>query len=404
MKMNNDNNVATGWTCGSLEERELFGEGPNKNGGGPHECTEESMCSWCSMQKDTEERNCARCGGFVGLDTLFDDESLSKLGFEKAPAHCCEYSKMSEEEWEAHREMLLLDREDRRKAAEKQYLEDGIALLGSLKHPNLDAHNKSIDLCIASLTDIFNSEEPNHQNCFKWRRFPEVAGTPPVFARSIISVEETTTDYQKNDGEMRIEISFRGKESGITYRVELIFHKSGAKHLASRIDEVLEANSSYPVSDGVLKGFIKATDFLRFQVSRGSTGGGWDYLCIDPGEDFGLWPGDSVAALLMCLHDDLNTALEPAMYTLRGNLEEASKMAFLRGRSKLSIHRLMAYEFAYNSIKSATSSMPADEVHALVSRIKGKFSDPDYARKEPAAEVDYGLLQEEAWEGDWNDY
>ena len=402
--MNKDNNAAIGWTCQSLDARELFGEEPNKNGGGLDDCTEESMCSWCSMQKDTEERKCARCGGFVGLDTLFDDESLSELGFEKAPAHCCEYSKMSEEEWEAHREMLLLDREDRRKAAEKQYLEDGVALLGSLKHPNLDAHNKSIDLCIASLTDIFNSEEPNHQNCFKWRRFPEVAGTPPVFARSIISVEETTTDYQKNDGEMRIEISFRGKESGITYKVELIFYRSGAKHLASRIDEVLEANSSYPVSDGVLKGFIKATDFLRFQVSRGSTGGGWDYLCIDPGEDFGLWPGDSVAALLMCLHDDLNTALEPAMYTLRGNLEEASKMAFLRGRSKLSIHRLMAYEFAYNRIKSATSSMPADEVHALVSRIKGKFSDPDYAREEPAAEVDYGLLQEEAWEGDWNDY
>ncbi len=402
--MNKDNNAAIGWTCQSLDARELFGEEPNKNGGGLDDCTEESMCSWCSMQKDTEERKCARCGGFVDLDTLFDDESLSELGFEKAPAHCCEYSKMSEEEWEAHREMLLLDREDRRKAAEKQYLEDGVALLGSLKYPNLDAHNKSIDLCIASLTDIFNSEEPNHQNCFKWRRFPEVAGTPPVFARSIISVEETTTDYQKNDGEMRIEISFRGKESGITYRVELIFHRSGAKHLASRIDEVLEANSSYPVSDGVLKGFIKATDFLRFQVSRGSTGGGWDYLCIDPGEDFGLWPGDSVAALLMCLHDDLNTALEPAMYTLRGNLEEASKMAFLKGRSKLSIHRLMAYEFAYNSIKSATSSMPADEVHALVSRIKAKFSDPDYAREEPPADVDYGLLQEEAWEGDWNDY
>ena len=398
MKMNNDNNVATGWTCGSLEERELFGEGPNKNGGGPHECTEESMCSWCSMKKETEARECRKCGEFAGLATLFGGEEPEE------PSVCCEYSEMSEEEWEAHREMILLDREDRRKAAEKQYLEDGIALLESLKQPGLDAHNKSIDLCIASLTDIFDSEEPNHQNCIESHRLLGIVGSPPVFARSIISVNETTTDYQKNDGEMRIEISFRGKESGITYRVELIFYRSGAKHLASRIDEVLEANSSYPVSDGVLKGFIKATDFLRFQVSRGSTGGGWDYLCIDPGEDFGLWPGDSVAALLMCLHDDLNTALEPAMYTLRGNLEEASKMAFLKGRSKLSIHRLMAYEFAYNSIKSATSSMPADEVHALVSRIKEKFSDPDYAREEPAAEVDYGLLQEEAWEGDWNDY
>ncbi len=363
--MNNDNNVAVGWTCGSLEERELFGEGPNKNGGGTHECTGESMCSWCSMKKENQT---------------------------------------SEEEWEVHREMILLDRENRRKAAEKQYLEDGIALLGSLKQPGLDAHNKSIDLCIASLTDIFDSEEPNHQNCIESHRLLGVAGSPAVYARSIISVNETTTDYNRNDGETRIEISFRGKESGITYRVELIFYRRGAKHLASRIDELLDANSSYPVSDGVLKGFIKATDFLRFQVSRISAGGGWDYLCIDPGEDFGLWPGDSVAALLMCLHDDLNTALEPAMYTLRGSLEEASKMAFLRGRSKLSIHRLMAYELAYNSIKSATSSRPTDEVYALVSKIKEKFSDPDYAREEPPAEVDYGLLQEEAWEGEWNDY
>ena len=111
-----------------------------------------------------------------------------------------------------------------------------------------------------------------------------------------------------------------------------------------------------------------------------------------------------MATLLMCLHDDLNTALEPAMYTLRGSLEEASKLAFLKGKSKISIHRLMAYEVAYNSIKEATSSMPADDVHALVSRIKEKFSDPDYAREEPPAEVDYGLLQEEAWEADWNDY
>ena len=227
MKMNDDNNVAIGWTCGSLEERELFGEGPNKNVGGPHECTEESMCSWCSTKKETEVRECGRCG-FEGLATLFGEEES------KEPSVCCEYSKMSAEEWEAHREMILLDREDRRKAAEKQYLEDGIALLKCLKQSGLDAHNKSIDLCIASLTDIFDSEEPNHQNCIESHRLLGVVGSQAVYARSIISVVETTTDYQKNDGEMRIEISFRGKESGITYRVELIFHRSGAKHLASR--------------------------------------------------------------------------------------------------------------------------------------------------------------------------
>jgi len=401
--MNEDNNEAGGWACGSLQERELFGEGPNKNGGGPHLCTEESMCSWCSMKEATKVHVCCRGpNGSVGRtgSAPFPDPSAP---VEEKKWPCCKWCEMSEEEWEAHREMILLEREDRRQRMEKQVLEDGIALLGSLKNPGLDAHNKSIDLCIASLTDIFNSEEPNHQNCLESVRLYGVVNSPAVYARSIIRVVDTTREHHKNDGEKRIEIWFRGKESGITYRVELIYAQSRANHLASRIDEVLDANSSYPVSDGVLRGFIKATDFLKFQVCRSSKSG-WDYLCIDPGEDFGLWPGDSVATLLMCLHDDLNTALEPAMYTLRGSLEEASKLAFLKGKSKISIHRLMAYEVAYNSIKDATTSMPADEVHALVSRIKEKFSDPDYAREEPPAEVDYGLLQDEAWEADWNDY
>ena len=91
------------------------------------------------------------------------------------------------------------------------------------------------------------------------------------------------------------------------------------------------------------------------------------------------------------------------MYTLRGGLHDTSKMAFLRGVSKLTIHRLMAYEMAYKRIAEATASMPSDDVYALVSRIKEEFSDPDYAREEPLSEVDYGLLQEEAWEGEWNE-
>ena len=399
--MNEDNNEAGGWACGSLQERELFGEGPSNSFGQQPVCTEESMCSWCSMKEEAKVHQC-RNGGFSDLGALFGP--VEEKQWEQKQLPCCKYCEMSEEEWESHKQMQLLKREDRRQKMQNQILSDGIFLLEGLKHPGLDAHNKSIDLCIASLTDIFNSEEPNHQNCIDSIILYGVVNSPAVYARSIIRVVDTTREHHKNDGEKRIEIWFRGKESGITYRVELIYAQSRANHLASRIDEVLDANSSYPVSDGVLRGFIKATDFLKFQVCREANEGGWDFLCIDPNADFGLWPGDSVATLLMCLHDDLNTALEPAMYTLRGGLQEASKMAFLVGKSKLSLHRLMAYEVAYKSIGEATSSMPADDVHALVSRIKEKFSDPDYAREEPPAEVDYGLLQEEAWEADWNDY
>ena len=394
--MNEDKNESGGWACGSLGERELFGEGPNQNSGGPHVCTEESMCSWCSMKEGTKVHVCRRIGG-GGLAELLGP-------MEEKEQSCCNLCEMSEEEWVSHREMMLLDREDRRQSEEKKFLESGIALLGSLKHPGLDAHNRSIDLCIATLTDIFNSDEPNHENCVISEIMPGVLGSPVVYARSIINVFDSTRGHHEHDGERRISIEFRGKESGIRYRVELTFKKSIADGLASRINEILEVNSSYPVSDGVLRGFIKAANFLKFQVCRRDyLNNGWDYLCIDPDDSFGLWPGDSAATLLMCLHDDLTTALEPPMYTLRGGLHDASKMAFLRGASKLTIHRLMAYEMAYKRIAEATSSMPSDDVYALASRIKEEFSDPDYAREEPLAEVDYGLLQEEAWEGEWNE-
>ena len=399
--MNEDNNEAGVWTCGSLQERELFGEGPNNNFGNlwyvfPQVCTEESMCSWCSMKEATKAHVCR--------NPQLPDDLFSSRPAEEKKWPCCKYCEMGEEEWESYKQMKLLEREDRRQKMQKSNLSDGILLLEGLKHSGLDAHNKSIDLCIASLTDIFNSDEPNYHNAIDSTRLNGFHFSPAIFAYFPIRVGETTREHHKKDGETRIEIRFRGKESGIIYRVELIYAQNRASRLASRIDEVLDANSSYPVSDGVLRGFIKATDFLKFQVCREDNADGWDYLCIDPGADFGLWPGDSVATLLMCLHDDLNTALEPAMYTLRGGLEEASKMAFLKRKSKLSLHRLMAYEVAYKSIREATSSMPADDVHALVSRIKQKFSDPDYARDGPPAEIDYGLLQEEAWEADWNDY
>ena len=77
-----------------------------------------------------------------------------------------------------------------------------------------------------------------------------------------------------------------------------------SQQVANKIDEIVQANSLYPISDSVLRGFIEASDFLSFQVHREDADGGWDYLCIDPSGDFGVWPGDDVGTLIMCLYDD----------------------------------------------------------------------------------------------------
>ena len=50
---------------------------------------------------------------------------------------------------------------------------------------------------------------------------------------------------------------------------------------------------------------------MSFRVQREDADGSWDYMCIDPSGVFGVWPGDDVATLMMCLYDDLNTAFDP---------------------------------------------------------------------------------------------
>jgi len=395
MKMNEDNNEVGGWACGSLQERALFGEGPN------HECTEEELCSWCHMKEATKVHECRN-----PPSELFG-HSLEVLEMNKE-CSCCIYCEMSEEEFEELVNKSLEDREIRRLNEEKEMLDDCIHLMEGLKHDGLEAHNKSIDMCIASLIDISNSAKPDHANCITSSIVQQEGKhhfhVPVVYARSLVHVRDATSEWQEKHGQQVVCVYFRGKESGIQYRIEIQYVKERADMLSNRIDEIVGANSSYPISDSVLRGFLNASKFLDFNVHMEDEDEGWNHICIDG--NFGFWPGDDVAALMMCLFDDLNTALEPPMYTLRGSgrygIAVASKRAFMRGNSRASIHRLMAYDAAYQSISEATKTMPSEAVHSLISNLKQNFSDPEFA-KEARPEVDYGMLQEEAWEGEWNE-
>ena len=128
---------------------------------------------------------------------------------------------------------------------------------------------------------------------------------------NIWAYNEMSDSTSKKRGKKTISIEFRGKESGIKYKITIFY-----RHIRAKCWQKNRRNTSgelrlYPISDCVLRGFIEASDFLSFQVHREDADGGWDYLCIDPSGDFGVWPGDDVATLIMCLYDDLNTALDP---------------------------------------------------------------------------------------------
>ena len=374
--MNEDNNEDGGWVCHSEDARALFLFG---DFGDEEECRSDAKCSWCTMNE-----------GLIGPQN-------------------------SPEEYEERLSKVTAEQEAEVKAANNAYLVDGIAKLNEMKHRGLDAHNKSIDLCIAAFTDIFNMGADDQNQVRKDTHFIDFSDCegfnlswlvklPNLYSMTNIRAYDDTSDYDKQRLKKCLSIEFRGKESGIKYKISISYKHHRAEKLSARIDEIVQANSLYPISDSVLRGFVEASDFLSFQVHREDGDGGWDYLCIDPSGDFGVWPGDDVATLIMCLYDDLNTALDPAMYTLRNGMQDASKNAFLNGNSKSSIHRLAAYEAAFQRVAKATKKLKREDALSVSSKLKSAFSDPEYARDSPRAGVDYEMLQDEAWEADWNDY
>ena len=371
--MNEDNNEAGGWVCESGDVCDLF----------QVRCESDAKCCWCTMK---------------------EEQSLSpqvQQGYEEYLAE-----KKAKQEAEAD-------------ATNNAYLADGIARLNEMKQSGLDAHNKSIDLCIAAFTDIFNTEVDDQSMVREDGHSADVSDfpgfsegqqvrpccntLPTMWTMTNIWAYDDTSEYDKVNQKKTLSIEFRGKESGIKYKISITFKHRRAWKLAHSIDAIVQANSLYPISDSVLRGFIDASDFLSFQVNREDADGGWDYLCIDPSGDFGVWPGDDVATLIMCLYDDLNTALDPAMYTLRHGMQDASKIAFLNGNSKSSIHRLTAYEAAFERIAEATKKMNREDVLSLSSKLKSDFSDPEYARDSPRAGIHYEMLQDEAGEAEWNE-
>ena len=372
--MNEDNNEAGGWVCESGDVCALFDV----------RCESDAKCCWCTMNEG-----------------LIDPQN-------------------SPEEYEERLSKVKAEQEAEVKAANNAYLADGIARLNDMKHPGLDAHNKSIDLCIAAFTDIFNTEADDQSMVREDGHSADVSDfpgfsegqqvrpccekLPSMWTMTNIWAYDDTSEYDKVNQKKTLSIQFRGKESGIKYKISITYKHHRAEKLSARIDEIVQANSLYPISDSVLRGFIEASDFLSFQVHREDADGGWDYLCIDNSGDFGVWPGDDVATLIICLYDDLNTALDPAMYTLRNGMQDASKNAFLNGNSKSSIHRLAAYEAAFQRIAKATKKLKRADALSVSSKLKSAFSDPEYARDSPRAGVDYEMLQDEAWEADWNDY
>ena len=190
------------------------------------------------------------------------------------------------------------------------------------------------------------------------------------------TINSDTPRHYDGEGCVRFDIGIRGRESGAEYKITVTYYPNRAEQLASRLQEIEGANERYPVSNLVLRGFLRVVNYLTFNVyTYDDSDDSWDHICIESGETR-IWPGDDIHAVMLCLHDDMTAALDPGMYTLRRTLFSTSRLSYLAGRSTISVHRLSAYIRVFKKIQDSI-----DEDHA--ERIAGKylsmFKDPEYA-------------------------
>ncbi len=100
-----------------------------------------------------------------------------------------------------------------------------------MKQSGLDAHNKSIDLCLAAFTDIFNTEVDDQSMVREDGHSADVSDfpgfsegqqvrpcchtLPTMWTMTNISAYDDTSEYDKVKQKKTLSIEFRGKESGI---------------------------------------------------------------------------------------------------------------------------------------------------------------------------------------------
>ena len=299
----------------------------------------------------------------------FDKGKLLDCNESEPCIWCC----LDDEEKEAEKEVS----QNKVDSARNEKYEEGAAILESLKVEGLDAHNKSIDLVISTYKMIFDSD-PEGLNPVETVHLKDSPFQDHfVIPIKISDASDSIPSYRNHTVE--INITLRGKESGLQYWITVQFDAVWARLLSQRMEEIIQAEKAYSselFSTSPLSEFVEASELIKFNVSMDDHEGGQDHVCIEPGSG-ALWPGDDLVSLILCLRNDLMTCLDPEMYTIRHQMIRGSSLlSFLRGHSKISVPRLMAYNAAYRRIDELNRHDTA--VRIVSNEFKEKFSNTDF--------------------------
>ena len=141
---------------------------------------------------------------------------------------------------------------------------------------------------------------------------------------AIVDIGGESRRHSRN-GAISFAIRVKGR-SGTQYRVSVYYHPLYAEVVAKRIDEI---DLNDPEQIGVLMRPFGA--LLHFESHwHDARDGDWNHICVHERRNLpsNCWPGDALVAMVQALANDLRSALEPEMNTLRHELMRAYPVAF----------------------------------------------------------------------------
>ena len=143
------------------------------------------------------------------------------------------------------------------------------------------------------------------------------------------TIDTRITDGYSSQG-FCFAIQLKGRHSGVLYRIKVTFNPKMARLLGKRAGD-------FVVEEGyLLHPFRNMVEFESFWFDHRKED--WERVCvIRAGDSDCFWPFDSVVSLMEALNNDLDTALQMGMDTLRKSLIDSYPISWFNGNTDIGL-------------------------------------------------------------------
>ena len=122
-----------------------------------------------------------------------------------------------------------------------------------------------------------------------------------------------------NTVEQQSDIYLKGSKSNIPYKIEIKYFPRIANLCAKRIDEISINEENFRVlNNSIIKKMLTFRVYWYDLRNRR-----WDSICIENKSQIMSWPGDTIVSVMNALYNDIYSALDYGMDTLRNLMVDA---------------------------------------------------------------------------------